>query len=253
MSFYSPRPLNFGHRGAPEFAPENTLAAFEAARQMGADGVELDVSLTSDGVPVVCHNFTVDQTTNGRGRIRDLTVTQIKTLDAGSRFHPRFAGERIPTLQEVLEWAGDDMLLNIELKSLSLRDEGLERAVLHLIQQYDLCERVTISSFNPFALRRIKMLDAEIQTGLLYAPALPIPLRRAWLRHLAQPNALHPHHTMVSPEYFYWARNRGYRVNTWTVNEPDEMRRLLRLGVDAIITDRPDLLRAVLLEKEDIK
>ncbi|MBC7264642.1 MAG: glycerophosphodiester phosphodiesterase [Chloroflexi bacterium] len=251
MLFYTSRPLIFGHRGAPEMAPENTLAAFEAARQMGADGVELDTLLTADGVPVVCHNLTVDKTTNGAGRIRDLTVKQIKTLDAGSWFHSSFTGERIPTLQEVLEWAGDDMLLNIELKSLSLRDEGLERAVLHLMYQYELTERVIISSFNPFAIRRVKMLDPGIQTGLLYAPALPMPLRRAWLRPLAHPNALHPHHTMVSPDYLQWARNRGYRVNTWTVNEPAEMRRLTRLGVDIIITNQPDVLHKVLSGKED--
>lgn len=206
MSFYTSRPLDIGHRGAPEAAPENTLAAFEAARQMGADGVELDVLLTADGVPVVCHNLTVDKTTNGTGCIRDLTVEQIKALDAGSWFHSRFAGERIPTLQEVLEWAGRDMDM---------------------------------------------LLNPEIQTGLLCAPALPIPLRRAWLHPLARPNALHPHHTMVTPGYLQWARNRGYHVNTWTVNEPAEMRRLTRLGVDIIITDRPNVLHEVLSGKED--
>src|SRR5512137_1822539 len=129
---YAERPLNMGHRGAPAEAPENTLASFQRAREAGAHGVELDVMLSADGQVVVCHDFWVDRTTDGRGRIRELTVAQLKTLDAGSWFGPQFAGERIPTLRQVVDWAGQDMLLNIELKSQGLRSDGLEDQVIDI-------------------------------------------------------------------------------------------------------------------------
>jgi len=215
---------------------------------MGADGIEFDVHLSADGVPVVIHDFTVDATTDGHGRVADLTLAQLKALDAGSSFDPAFAGERIPTLEEVLDAVGDRLLLNVELKSTSIHDNGLERAVLDLIAQHGVNDRVLISSFNPFSLRRVRRLAPHIPLGLLYAPDLPLPLRRAWLAFLAPHEARHPEHTMVDARYMSWARKRGYRVHTWTVDNPDEMRRLIALGVDGIITNVPDVLRHVLDE-----
>jgi glycerophosphoryl diester phosphodiesterase len=242
------RTLNIAHRGASVVAPPNTLAAFEKAVELGADGIEFDVHLSADGVPVVIHDFTVDATTDGRGRVAGMTLAQLKALDAGCHFDPAFAGERIPTLKEVLDAAGDHLLLNIEMKSTSMRDRGLERTVLAQIEQHGSSDRVLISSFNPFSLRRAKRIAPHMPLGLLYAPDMPLPLRRAWLAPLAPHEARHPHHTMVDARYMAWARKRGYRVNAWTVDEPDEMRRLIALGVDGIITDVPDALRRVLEE-----
>lgn len=242
------RCANIAHRGASKVAPPNTLAAFVKAVELGADGIEFDVHLSADGVPVVIHDFTVDATTNGHGRVADLTLAQLKALDAGARFAPKFAGERIPTLGEVLDALGNRLLLNIELKSTSLRDNGLERAVLAQIQQRGLDGRVLLSSFNPFSLRRAGQLAPHIPLGLLYAPDLPLPLRRAWLAFLFPHQARHPEHTMVDARYMAWARKHGYRVYTWTVDAPDEMRRLITLGVDGIITNVPDVLRQVLGE-----
>lgn len=239
---YNGRPLNFGHRGASKVAPENTLAAFQRARELGADGVELDVMLCADGEVVVMHDFSVDRTTDGRGRVRDLTLAQIKCLDAGSWFGERFAGERVPTLQEVAQWAGYDMLLNIELKSLSVRSDGLEKRVVATIREFGFERRVILSSFNPLALVRVKRLAPELNTGLLYAPDLPVFLRRAWLRPLAQPDALHPHYEMVSDSYLRWARGKGYRVNVWTPDQVTDLQRLIEQRVDGIITNRPDAL-----------
>ena len=125
---YVSRPLNFGHRGAPKAAPENTLASFQKAREMGADGVELDVMLCADGEVVVMHDSDVERTTDGHGRIPDLTLAQVKALDAGARFGPPFVGERVPTLREVAAWAQNDMLLNIELKSVSVRGDPRKSA-----------------------------------------------------------------------------------------------------------------------------
>lgn len=238
--------LNIAHRGASAAAPANTLAAFEKAVELGADGIELDVHLSTDGVPVVIHDFTVDGTTDGHGRVASLTLAQLKQLDAGITFDPAFAGERIPTLEEVLEAVGDLLLLSIELKNFSLRDNGLERAVIAQVEQHGLGGRVILSSFNPFSLRRAKKIAPHILAGLLYAPNLPLPLRRAWLAPLAPHEARHPEHTMVDAHYMAWARRRSYQVNTWTVDDPDEMRRLIGLGVDSIITNIPDVLRSVL-------
>jgi len=245
-SLRSRTPLNFAHRGASAAAPPNTLVAFEKAIELGADGIEFDVHLSADGVPVVIHDFTVDSTTDGSGRVAEMTLAQLKHLDAGSHFDRAFAGERIPTLGEVLEAVGSRLLLNIELKSTSLRDNGLEQAVIAQVEQHSLGDSVLFSSFNPLSLRRAKRLASHIPVGLLYAPDLPLPLRRAWLAPLVPHEARHPKHTMVNAHYMAWARQRGYRVNTWTVDDPDEMRRLIDLGVDGIITNVPDILCDVL-------
>jgi glycerophosphoryl diester phosphodiesterase len=250
-------PLNIAHRGASAAAPQNTLSAFKRAIELGADGVELDVHLSADGVPVVIHDFTVDATTDGSGRVADMTLAQLKQLDAGSYFDPAFAGERIPTLEEVLKAIGSRLFLNIELKTTSLRDNGLERAVAALVERHSADHRqrsgsrVLLSSFNPISLHRAKRIAPHLPVGLLYAPDLPLPLRRAWLAFLARPEARHPEHSMVNARYMAWARQRGYRVNTWTVDDPAEMRRLVALGVDGIITNVPDVLRNVLEAREN--
>lgn len=243
--------LNIAHRGASALAPPNTLAAFEKAAELGADCVELDVHLCADGIPVVIHDATVDATTNGSGRLSDLTLSELKQLDAGSWFHPAFAGERIPSLQEVLDTVADQLLLDIELKSTSLRDDGLERAVIALVRQRGLSDRVLISSFSPFSLRRVKRIAPRIRVGLLYGPHLPLPLRRAWLAWLSPHEARHPERTMVDRRYMAWARRHGYQVNTWTVDDPEEMRCLIHLGVNGIITNVPDALSEVLRPASD--
>jgi glycerophosphoryl diester phosphodiesterase len=240
------RALNIAHRGASAVAPANTLAAFEKAVELGADGIELDVHLSADGVPVVIHDFAVDATTDGSGRVSEMTLAQIKQLDAGTHFDPAFAGARIPTLAEVLQAFGDRLLLNVELKSVSLRDNGLERAVLAMVKKHELESRVLLSSFNPFSLRRAKRVAPDVRAGLLYAPDLPLFLSRAWLAPLFPHEARHPKHTMVNARYMRWARRRGYRVNVWTVDDPGEMRRLIGLGVNGIITNVPDMLREIL-------
>ncbi len=238
--------LNIGHRGASAAAPPNTLAAFEKAVELGADGIEFDVHVSADGVPVVIHDFAVDGTTDGSGRVADLTLAELEELDAGSTFDPTFAGERIPTLEEVLQHVGSRLLLNIELKTISLHDNGLERAVIARVEQHGLDDRVLLSSFNPLSLRRARRIAPHVPVGFLYGPGLPGPLRQAWLA-LAPPHAArHPEHEMVDAHYIAWARRRGYQVNVWTVDDPDEMRRLIGLGVDGIITNVPDVLRSVL-------
>ena len=244
---YKGRVLNFAHRGASAQAPANTLSAFRLAAELGADGVELDVQLSRDGEAVVIHDFTVDATTNGSGAVAEKTLIELQALDAGSWFDAAFTGEHIPTLQEVMDAVGHRLLLNIEIKlPFTLANTGLEAEVVRLIEDNNLVERVIVSSFHPLALRRVKSLNRRIPTGLLYAHDLPIYLRRAWLAPLAPHEARHPDSAMVTPPYVRAMKAKGYRINVWTVDDPDEMRRLLHLGVDAIITNRPDVLHQVM-------
>ena len=243
---YANRTLCFGHRGASQVAPENTLAAFQKARELGADGVELDVMQSQDGEVVVRHDYDLERTTNGHGLVLDHTLAELQALDAGSWFGPSFAGEHIPTLRQVCAWAGQDMRLNVELKSVDVGDKGLETKVVAIVHECGLARRVVFSSFNPFSLRRVKQIDASLHTGLLYSADLPIYLARAWLRPVARPDAVHPEFHMVSAAYLRWARRRSYRVNVWTPDEASDLQRLLALQVDSIITNRPDVLVGLL-------
>ena len=189
---YRSQVLNLGHRGAREVAPENTLASFRKALELGADGVELDVMLSRDKQVVVIHDYTVDRTTDGSGTVRDLSLAELKSVDAGSWFSPNFQNERIPTLEEVVHSLPGDTILNVELKSLSALDTTLEKTVVNLMHQLDLGDRVIVSSFNPLSIWRIHKLDPSIETGLLYQSSLPVFLRNAWLAPVVRAKALHP-------------------------------------------------------------
>lgn len=245
--FYLDRPLNFAHRGASYEAPANTLAAFLLAAELGADGIELDVQLSRDKETVVIHDSTVDATTDGQGPVREKTLGELRELDAGSWFDAVYARQRIPTLQEVIDVVGHRLLLNLELKSDQMRDDGLAAAVVRTIERNHLSERVVLSSFDPLVVRRIKQLNARLSVGLLYSPDQPWYMRRAWLRRLLDLEALHPHYSAVDGDYVRRARAQGYRVHTWTADDPGDMWQLMRQGVDMIITNRPELLRKVLI------
>jgi len=195
---------------------------------------------------VVIHDFVVETTTDGAGRVADQTLAELKALDAGSKFSPEFAGERIPTLAEVFEAIGDKLLVNVELKDFDSFGGKLEAPVLEVVRKHAMEKRVLFSSFNPLVLRAMKRLAPNIPAGLLYHEGLPIHLSRAWLAPFIPHQARHPRFPMVTEATVRWCHARGLRVNTWTVDEPAEMRRLIALGVDGIITNKPDLLRSVL-------
>ncbi len=181
---------------------------------------------------------------------RYLSIEQALLITASYRENeqqPRII-QRARALARVLELVGTRGIINIELKGTAFRDDGLETAVGRVAEQANANDHVLFSSFNPFALYRIAHVIPRAPRGLLYAEDLPIFLRRAWLRPLARPTALHPKHTMISPAYVTWAHGKGYAINTWTVNEPEEMRRLIGLGIHAIITNKPDVLGTVLAQ-----
>jgi glycerophosphoryl diester phosphodiesterase len=239
------RPLILAHRGASRRAPENTMAAFRLAAQLGADGIELDVQLSKDGEAVVMHDSRVDRTSDGHGRVADLTLAELRALDAGGWVAPEFAGERIPTLAEVLYELGPRLVLNVELKTAGLFGGGLEVEVVRLVEDAGLGERVILSSFDPLALWRVRRLNPHLSTGLLYAPDSSLVVRGRWLQALARPAALHPRWDTLDGSDVAAAHRQGLAVRPWTCDDPGGLRRLIAWGVDAIITNVPDVARAV--------
>jgi glycerophosphoryl diester phosphodiesterase len=236
----------FAHRGAKRAAPENTLPAFQKALDMGADGIELDVQCSADGRLMVLHDFTLDHTTNGRGPLKNFTAAELTALDAGSHFSPNFAGTPIPTLDQVLDLVSDRCRINVEIKNQEPEGGREVDLVAALIRERDLYDQVIVSSFNPITLIRMRWTDERIALGYLYYQPVPEALWAAWFTSLLKPEAIHPHHALVNEELIHFANTANCAVNVWTVNDIDEAQRLTDLGVDAIITDAPDLLIAAL-------
>lgn len=247
------RVLNFAHRGARRQAPENTLPAFTLAAELGADGIELDVHLSLDGVPVVIHDRRVDRTSDGSGPVGRRSLVELRRLDAGGWFAPEFAGTRIPTLYEVFEEVGQWLLINIELKD-SGPDDRLAERVVDVVRRAGMTHRVMFSSFDLFVLRRARRLAPEIPVGYLYVSDLSLPMVRGWLaRSMLGPHpAHHPHFSSVNERYMAWARRHKLRVNVWTVNEVDDIRRMAALGVDMIMSDYPDRVRDVTSNNSEV-
>lgn len=240
------RPLVFAHRGAKQGAPENTVPAFEAAIRMGADGIELDVQYSSDGKLVIFHDLSLEKTSNGTGRVSAHTFEELRQLDAGSHFDAAFAGTQIPTLDEALETAKGRLLVNIELKTVEIAQSNLGPDTVEAVRRHGMANDVVISSFNPFALRKSKAAGPEIEHALLLAPDLAGWMR--WgltLRH-SRADGLHPEKGMATAGYIAAARRRHLPVRVWTVNDEADARRLAGLGVDALITDTPDIALAAL-------
>lgn len=257
--------LNFAHRGASGLFPENTLLAFREGLRLGADVIELDVHLSKDGHLVVIHDDTVDRTTEGTGPVAEMTLAQLRALDAGHDFardgaHPyRGKGLRIPTLDEVFA-AFPHTRINIEVKP-DRKDGALERELWRLIEKYGRHRLTLVASEHDAAVRRFRELAASapepVPTG---APsresALFLVLARTGLAGLyAAPfDALQvPERlqvggievSVVTPRFIAAAHRARVAVHVWTVDDPDAMRRLIRMGVDGIITNRPEILARV--------
>jgi glycerophosphoryl diester phosphodiesterase len=245
--FYTHHPLNFAHRGARKQAPENTLPAFERAAELKADGIELDVQLTADNEIVVYHDEEIGRTSDGSGRIREWSLYALKELDAGGYFSATFAGTRIPTLGEVFEAVGTQLKLNIEIKPFVQRHNAVP-LVADLIRRHGMESRVIVSSFNHRILRAMRKHAPDIPRGFLIDGDTSALLRHDFaLRYLIGPyHARHPYLQDTDPNYVSWAHDHGYRVNVWTVNEKDDIRRMIDIGVDMIISDVPDIVRTVL-------
>ena len=247
--FLKPRtqPLIIAHRGSSAHAPENTLAAFTLAADQGADAIELDVTLTRDGEVVVIHDDTLDRTTDGHGRVEQLLYAEVAQYDAGVKFNGKFTGEGVPLLSHVFEAVGQRVLINVEIKSTTVRSTGLEAKVIALIRQHGLIERVIVSSFNPLALIKIKRAEPRLACALIYSPDEPIYLSRAWLAPLIPHlDAHHPKANTVTPDVVRQIHACGQKINVWTMLTAAEVQSLAAAGVDGLIGNDPVMMRNVL-------
>ena len=245
-----PHPFLFAHRGASAHAPENTLAAFELALSQQADGIELDVKLSADGHVVVIHDPTVDRTTGAHGRVRDLSLADLRSLEAGGFFASAFRGEKIPTLEEVFEAVGNRTFINVELTNYTTRHDQLVETVCMLVKRFNLQKRVMFSSFYAPNLAKARSYLPEVPRGLLALNGFLGAWARSFGYAFGKYQALHPYLSDVTPQQVQRVHRLKGRVHVWTVNKPEDMRRLFAWGVDAIFTDDPQLAAQVRGEKK---
>lgn len=247
------------HRGANFFAPQNTIPAFKKALEIGVDGFETDVHLTKDGVPVLCHNYTINATSNKKGNITDYTYAELQQFDFGNYFSPIYKGTKIPTVDEFLALVSesDIKILNIELKSPKEKTEtDLVTKTIDLVRKYNLMDRLIISSFNPDLLVEAKKYVSDCKTGLLYSPSKRISWTIArdpitYAKNIGA-DALHPYELYVTRKYVDKAHEAGLMVNPWTVNNPKNIEKMLNSHVDGIITNHPDLVRHLIKTREEL-
>ena len=232
-------PIIFAHRGASAHAPENTLAAFELAVEQGADGIELDVKLSADGQVVVIHDKTVDRTTGTSGQVKDMTLDDLRALDAGSFFSDKFKNEKIPTLEEVFEKVGGKTFINVELTNYSTPRDHLVESVCMLVKRFGLQKRVLFSSFLASNLSRTRSYLSNVPTGLLALPGILGAWQRSFGFAFGKYDALHPYLKNATQQHIYFVHRLNRRAHVWTVNEEEDMRRLFKWGVDGIFTDDP--------------
>lgn len=238
--------INFAHRGAAGYYPENTMLAFAKALELGATGIETDVQMTRDGELVLNHDETLQRTAGTPEWVKDLTLTEIKQREAGSWFREEFAGERIPTLEELLDLVRNtDTIVNLELKTGVVLYPGIEQKVLDTVRRFGLSERIIISSFNHYSLVECKKLAPDIRTGILYMEGLYEPWDYA---KRVGADALHAYQYALTPELVAEAKANGVVYHPFTVNDTKLMQALIAAGVAGIITDYPDRLAELLVK-----
>ena len=241
--------LIIGHRGASAVAPENTMAAFREALAVGADGIEFDVRLTRDGVPVVIHDSTLRRTGGIPRRVADLTWSEIKKVDVGSWFGKSFANETVPSLAELFTlFHTNNSTLYLEMKSDSVADQRpLAEACVRAIEEHSLQERVVVECFQLPALGILREFDPQIKTVALFEPAFTNPSVLSDQRIINQATdvgaaALALHHRLAREGLVQKAKAAGMHVAVWTVDDPAWIERARAIGIDALITNDPAVL-----------
>ncbi|HUJ32504.1 MAG TPA: glycerophosphodiester phosphodiesterase family protein [Candidatus Acidoferrum sp.] len=238
-------PWVIAHRGASGHAPENTIAAFERAVQLGAGFIETDLHLTRDARFVAIHDRTLERTTNGRGAVHDYTLAELRELDAGKWFDREFMGEKIPTLEEVLEFGRKhDVVFYLEVKYDAAW--GMHHALVAALQKTESAARTVVISFDPGTILAVHKLDASIMLGLLVERGVP-DLAKAATEVGARQVGLAA--SLVTPELIAKSHQADLLVAAWTVNTAAEMGAMMSAGVDGIITDFPDRLRAAIEDR----
>ncbi len=231
--------LAMGHRGASGLAPENTIAALETAIRYQADFCEIDAQQTRDGEVVLLHDYSVSRTTNGSGKIWNLEWKDAALLDAGSWFGRSFKSERIPTLKQAIQTVRGRMKLNVEIK-LHPKQIDLPRKVVEIIEEENFVDECMVTSFDKEAIRQIRKLNPGVTTGLITRSGIPSNLENSLFRLSVC------HASIVDRELVSHLRGKQKQIVVWTVNRIANMKRFIKMGVDGIITDRPDRLQKVL-------
>ena len=250
-------PLVIGHRGASALAPENTIVAFERAMRDGADGIEFDVRLARDRVPVVIHDATLRRTGLREGHVAGLTSDELSEVDVGTWFNLRhplraqqaYAEARIPTLAEVFElFSKSDATLYVEMKCAASEGRALAQEVVRLVCDYSLVDNVVVESFTHDAIAEIKRIDSSIRTAALFEPKLarPFPSMRKMIERalVCQADEIALHRLLAGRRITEEAARLGLNTVVWTVDNPSWLQRAKRYGVHAIITNNPALMRA---------
>lgn len=233
--------LVMGHRGALGHAPENTMASFQKGLDLGSDLIELDVHMSRDGALVVMHDGDVSRTTDGSGHLKDLSLEEIKRLDAGSWFDARFGGERVPTLSEVLEWAGARVPLIVEIKGDPRPADGIEKAVVDELRKHRFLDRAMVISFHHDTVRRAKDLEPSLATGILYTGRLADTIGAA---RAARADSVRPSWSYWSADLVNEVHKAGMSGSTWVANDEELAAYLIGMGIDSIGCDYPDRLRS---------
>jgi glycerophosphoryl diester phosphodiesterase len=237
--------MNIAHRGFSSLYPENTILACQKALDIGMDWMEFDLQVTSDNHLVVLHDQTLDRTTNGSGRVSDLTLAQVKLLDAGSHFHPDFAGESVPTFEEVLDLLAGRAKMAVELKFEGLDPIG---GVLDILEKRELIDQVSISSFDLTKLPEVKRRYPVCSTTALVKPGAD--LSKDWVAEVKKygVDVFGPLHADTTKEMVDRARAEGLIVRCWGLGKDQgpALERTIDLGVDGMTTDCPDVLAAIL-------
>ena len=236
------------HRGASFYAPENTMPSFELALEQGADGLELDVHLSKDDELVVIHDERVDRTTNAKGFVREYSLEELRSFDA-SNGKAGYAGAQIPTLREVYELLRrTDKMVNVEIKTDIMDYPGIVDKLLALEDEMGMGGKIIYSSFNHYTVYELLMKRPQARIGLLYLSIFASPW--SYAKSMGA-YALHPHYITISktPDMAKEYNALGIETNIWTVDEPEWMERLQKMGVTSIITNKPDLACTVLLGK----
>jgi glycerophosphoryl diester phosphodiesterase len=238
------KPLIIAHRGASGEAPENTLAAFQLAIEQGCDALELDIQLSFDGKLMVCHDSTVNRTTNGSGRIVDIDSSHLRTFDVGNWFNKKFKGQQIPFLAEVFEMIPQDIMVNVEIKMIPEYENKIEQKLVDLLIEIDRLSNVVISSFDHSCLVKLMKMEPRAKIGLLYQQKLFNPVEYAALLNVPV-FSLHPHYKSINEHDIIKAKSCGISVYPWTVDHIKDMRKLIKKGVAGIITNYPVRMKAL--------
>lgn len=239
-------PVIFAHRGASSHAPENTLASFMLAVEQGAKAIELDVQLTADKEVVVFHDLFLNRTTDGRGKLSDFTLSEIKALNAAVGFEPGYQEERIPTLDEVFSALPEDIFINIELKDFSFLTDNLPEKTAQVIDRFHAHNRVLISSFNPAALKNFFQFQPNIPRGRLLSGFMGINLYRFHPTLSVRFQSIHLPYKLLSSSQIRSFKKRGLKVFTYTLNHPEDILRSIELGVDGFFTNDPAFARRLI-------